>query len=444
MNWQALYCTDEKRAEHLAKQLNAHDVMAAPHQLTIAGNAFYCVVFPEADHRLAMRALGLPEVLPSIQTDDSTYELIFDRPVISLLPQWSSNAMASTALAQAFARDVGVCFIMVYGWGAALPVITMPRSSNDVFRLCFYAVPPHGQQPPQVTQLSVAFGMALPNVNLLSPSGLGKPIQTPEGYTVAEVLPGNLYVLLDLVNTPSNSDMVFLVLSRILEQALPLTTPVGVETEREEYAWLCSTRARVRHALLEFKLREVTSELERTSKLMALKAAEQEQVLAELEALRQRQGSLLLQEYMQEYDQLITNNPHIEKITIEDNKIHVQTNEILLNYANATRVMGRYHLYIPLEGGTVSIVNEAPKRTADGRIVHHPHVVDEMICLGELAGSIANLIARREYAEAIQELIGFLHQFNPLDHYREYLSLWEPLRRPRPCSCEINKKGVKS
>lgn len=443
--WYAIHCENEASADRLARQLGAKGVMAATHQLSLAGAPVSCAIFPEEDCARALGGLGLPQNLPTTPLDDANYSLVLDRPVISLLPD-CSNARAAAAVAKAFARDLGIKIVMTHGWGASLPAA---QKIPGVLRIYSYAVPQQAGVQPHVTQLGAAFGTTLPNANLLSPTGIGSAIQTtPEGYMIAEAVNGSLFILVDLVYAPIDSETIFVVLSKILEGFIELQNPnpcvqPGETDPKQEYIRICSGRTRLREALLDFRLHEVEAELQRASKLLALKSAEQEQILTELYALRQRKGSVL-DDYAREYDQLAA-NPHVKKITIEGGKIHVMTDEIFLTYDGETRCLGRFDIYIPVQGGNVAILNKSPKRSADGQIFHHPHIygAEGGGCLAELAQSIASHIARRKYAEVVQLIISFLHQFNPLEAYVAALRLWEPLRRPRPCSCEIRQKDNK-
>jgi len=439
--WYAIFCEDEKVAERTARQLGRAKVLAAPHQLTLGGAYFESCIWPQEDRAKALGALGIEEPARTTPTDDPNYELILDRPVISLLPTLPT-ASAAIAVVQAFAADLGAPVVLIPGYGAPMPV---GKSPGGTLRIHFYALPAlPGIQPPtaQQQQMGIVFGVALPGlVNVLPATGLGTPIQAPEGVIVAEALEGNLFVLADLIHTPLPSDAVFSILGHILEAFVG--HPQGAESDpRQAYIRICTGRARLRQAALEYKIREIDEELARASKLLALKSAEKEQVLQELEGLKQHRGSVL-EHYGREYDKLIS-FPHVKEVRIEGGQIRIKTDDIFLHYNGSTRHMGRYEIAIPIEGGNISIFNERPKRQPDGSIVHHPHVHGPHggVCFGELQESITRLIASRYYAEAVQLVIGFLHQFKPIEHYLSYLELWEPLRQPRPCSCEL-KGGQK-
>jgi hypothetical protein len=434
--WYAIFCEDEKVAERTARQLGRAKVLAAPHQLTLGGAYFESCILPKADRTKALGALGIEEPARTTPTDDPNYELILDRPVISLLPTLPT-ASAAIAVVQAFVADLGARVVLIPGYGAPVPVMKSPAGT---LRIYFYALPAlPGVQPPtaQQQQMGMVFGVALPGlVNVLSATGLGTPVQAPEGVIVAEALEGNLFILADLIHAPLPSDAVFSILGHILEAFVG--HPQGAESDpRQAYIRICTGRARLRQAALEHKIREIDEELARASKLLALKSAEKEQALQELEALKQHRGSVL-EHYGREYDKLIA-SPHVKEVRIEGGMIRLKTDDIFLHYNGTTRHMGRYEIAIPIEGGKISIFNERPKRQPDGSIVHHPHVHGPHggVCFGELQESLTRLIASRHYAEAVQLVIGFLHQFKPIEHYLSYLELWEPLRQPRPCSCEL-------
>jgi hypothetical protein len=445
--WYTISLESHELFKSVLSQLNRAGVLAAEAPaLTLAGAAIpNAIAFPEEDVPCALKVLGLDNP-PSTTTDDSRFRLLLDNPVTTLLPP-GEDAVAVRATLLPFAEELGTRIVVTNAQGVCLPAC----NDTGVLRIHIHsapAVPAGAQQQSAYTCIPSAFGLTLPTgcSDGLTPSGLGRPIKTPEeGVTVAEALGGTLCVLCDLTHPTGSGEIIRELLSRIMERYLDLHSPQIADDPQAAYVQACGRRARLRRALLDAKVHELTAEMGRLSNLLVERARERERVQDELEGLQRRGASLA--DFEQEYAGLSA-MPHVERVEVRSGHLVVHTNEIFIQRWGQTFALGPYELRIPFDGGRVFIHSKRPKFYGDSRAVYaHPHIwgVEDgnFICYGTIAADVPKLLAAREYTVVADLLVKFLHEINDQEERARNIlrELWQPLNEAKPCICEkINER----
>jgi len=422
--------------------------MAKEHAMTLVGTAFPIVGFPEYEREKVLEVLGFPlPPPPSIPLDDSRFRLLLNQQVTVVLQPGEDSMAVKTALLP-YAEELGERIVVTNAFGGCVPTCS---EQEGVLRIHVHAAPaaPPAAQPQtiQTTQIPIAFGLALPAgvSEALTPSGIGQPILTPEErVVVAEALPGNLYILLDVTHCTAPADLIHTLLSRIMELFLQLHHPAVQEADpKQAYIKACLGRLRMRRAYLEWKSAELGTEMARLSQLLVERAKDREHVLDELDGLKRR-GASVAGRFAAEYEELRT-LPHVQGVDVRGRYLHLYLSPIHICHAGESYPLGPYEVRIPLDGSQIAIRSDTPRWGRDERLYMHPHVwgldQDQTICWGNIASDVAKLLAAREYGVLARLLIEFLHQINKNEARAvEVLRLWRPLERPGPCTCEAKTR----
>ena len=246
---------------------------------------------------------------------------------------------------------------------------------------------------------------------------------------MAELYRNNLYILFDLPDSPSSA-VIQEVLSQIMEQALDHLRPKP-RTSKAKLIEACQRTRRLHLAALQGQRQDIQRQIKELEGRLRLMSAQ----LAEIgEGLR---GIDLSEDRIGEAFERLESLPHVKQVKIADDHLLIITDEIFLQDSGKTYLLGKYQIKVPLkEGIQISIKNEEPKRVrSSGKVLHHPHVVGERVCLGNMAEGISEYLKLGHYELVAELLIEFLHSVNPGDPYYKNLMYWKPLEKSRPCTC---------
>ncbi|MBI2633592.1 MAG: hypothetical protein HYW78_04400 [Parcubacteria group bacterium] len=276
---------------------------------------------------------------------------------------------------------------------------------------------PKGAGPLQKMRYTTVFGYDLPDGarDGLEPTDDGIPITDDDDQIVAQVWLKNIFILFDLTHIAGAH---LLPIARaILDKAIPIALNASSSREsgkakkqkkdnKQLYIELCKKRIvsevdSMRDALEKVKMdREIVSkrfiDLIRIEEELSLRLGPASGILVEYE-----------KRFADEYEKLLT-VPHIRTVDIKNGVLIAYTDTITIEYDGKIYTIGEFRIEIKLNG-SIKIDNLTNKR--DG--YNHPHVSGEgNPCLGNIAESIAKLIARYEFSFAMQLLVQYLETYN--------------------------------
>ena len=114
----------------------------------------------------------------------------------------------------------------------------------------------------------------------------------------------------------------------------------------------------------------------------------------------------------------------LRSLKIENGLLEASTAPIEIMWDGVHYEMGSYVIQLPLGNGRVTIHPDEDCTHVDGYF--HPHVnSDGNPCLGNIGGSLAQLLGEGEHAQAITLLLEFLRSYNPDNPYVR-LERWDP------------------
>jgi len=443
--WYAIACKSEAEAQRIVKELGSSGMIAEAHPIALpfAPEIFFpAIAFPEEVKEDVLRALSLEDG-PTTATSDPKLKLILTEPVTVLGQRGDLDAVVAEVL-KIYAPELGVHILATNPHGRPVEPVEEP----GILHIRFYSAPRKSSQRHNYSRL---FGRAIPAgmSDGLPPTGMGTAIRAPEG-VVAEVHGNNLYILFDLPHPARNNnteELACYLLAQIMERFLDIRAGSQkrrrAESLESEYVKACLRRRRLQlvdlkgqRTMLERRIEEARRTIERSRR-------ELEGVLHALNRL-ERQAPDILEAAHREFEEL-TRSPHVTRIEISGEWLHVYTDEIYLHLDSKAYLMGRYVIKIPMFGrGALTVVNQSPRKGTGAALYHHPHISGDggRICLGNFA-PIQQLIAEQEWALVAQLMIEFLHHVNTdVGNYLKVLQQhWTPLKKARPCICQAGSKS---
>jgi len=114
----------------------------------------------------------------------------------------------------------------------------------------------------------------------------------------------------------------------------------------------------------------------------------------------------------------------LRSLRIEYGTLKVLTAPITIHWGGMHYNFGSYWIDIPMGEGRMCIRNEDSDDTVDD--YPHPHVgTDGYPCLGNISGTIAQLLGEAEHAQVVTLLLEFLRSYNP-DNPHLRIERWDP------------------
>jgi hypothetical protein len=188
-------------------------------------------------------------------------------------------------------------------------------------------------------------------------------------------------------------------------------------------------------------------------KMRALETAERES--------RARFGSQSAAQSREEASRLLE-DPSIESIRISGSIITVTTKPITIEHDGRTHLIGTFRIDLRTEPykqrrpspsylgarprrtadstGLIRMVNLTKKVSVDGLSFDHPHVCNEIPCLGNLQNTLPHVVASRQYASAISLCIQYLKSYNSSDELAPAPQLWQGRAAAEPKKKKPTKK----
>jgi hypothetical protein len=180
---------------------------------------------------------------------------------------------------------------------------------------------------------------------------------------------------------------------------------------RKEYIALCQKRLDIEISRAQSSLGESQKKLERHMEGIVKERRNQTLLrggLANLEALKK--GEDTAEKFSVEFNKLLE-VAHVECLAVDDGVLKVYTDMIYIDYDEKRFRIGEFEIRISGEGNV-------RMRNLSGYIkrnCQHPHVREEIPCLGNISEGIAKLVADYQFSVAAQILIEFLHSYNASD-----------------------------
>ena len=114
----------------------------------------------------------------------------------------------------------------------------------------------------------------------------------------------------------------------------------------------------------------------------------------------------------------------LRTLQIENGLLRAVTAPVEITWDGVSYSMGTYCIHLPLGNGRLTIHPESGCEDVDG--FSHPHINSDGIpCLGNIGGTLAQLLGEGENAQAITLLLEFLRSYNPDNPYIR-LERWDP------------------
>ena len=111
-------------------------------------------------------------------------------------------------------------------------------------------------------------------------------------------------------------------------------------------------------------------------------------------------------------------------LRVENSILKATTAPVEIQWDGVTYRMGSFEIHVPLATGRVTIHPEEGCTHVEG--FFHPHVNSDGIpCLGNIGGTLAQLIGERHFAQVLTLLLEFLRSYNPDNPYIR-LERWDP------------------
>jgi hypothetical protein len=145
-------------------------------------------------------------------------------------------------------------------------------------------------------------------------------------------------------------------------------------------------------------------------------------------------------------------DPSIESIQISGSIITVTTKPISVEHDGHAHVLGTFRIDLRTEPyksrpasqsymgarprrttgstGLIRMVNLTKKVSVDGLLYDHPHVCNEIPCLGNLQNALPYVVASRQYAAAISLCIQYLKSYNANDELAPAPRFWQGHAKP--------------
>lgn len=255
---------------------------------------------------------------------------------------------------------------------------------------------------------------------VFSPSPLGVPIITADGYAVGELVGRVVYVYSEVIQTGTNEEALlwatFLIEARKL--LLQLSEPGACETALEEmFAWECTRQFK----LLEEQSPPSPYQLNRDGEEFsgALRAS----IFSQRVMYEQMAAPWL--GLGEEFDAIMA-IPKIVDVVVKDNQVVVTTQALYCKDSrdNVNHLIGPFKIVIPASSSDgLRWYNQCTFSRPNG--MNAPHVDAEgKACLGNMKEVFSQLLAQRQYAAVVEAAIAFVEAANPDDTWGKHIDRW--------------------
>lgn len=281
---------------------------------------------------------------------------------------------------------------------------------------------------------ATAWGIDIPwKQDILSPSGQGKEIITPEGLAIAEFIdPNVLAIFCNLSGMGSEDDLK--IYEEILYEVAEMfgyTKEVlrSMKNNRSTIdttnflANICNSRlsdeknrlSRLKNDV-EFKKKEFFQLLKQEKEIVELISSLEKTMQSDIEKVKKEIESC-------------TKMNHVKSVSVDKNSIVVTTDMIYIYHDNLKYKIGEFDIYINPISGDVTFKNISQgyrRRSVWGSFCHHPHINEGgRACWGNVSGSVMTLINDNEYEALVSVLISYLESVNISDSAGEKITWWD-------------------
>lgn len=267
----------------------------------------------------------------------------------------------------------------------------------------------------------------------VKPSGNGVPLVTPEGTVVAEIHGDTLFVLFDLMCSPSSNKSgaaaslmdkimeLYVLLQKSPEEREVIRKKMAEESHkksREQYVAECSRRFEKTVQGTKEAAKKGREDIARLQQELARRIRETqgaERKLSQIESLRSDQTA----SYGREFDSLAA-VPGVEDVQVSDGVVKVFTEHIYITPDGCadTFDIGKFRMEIYTSGanGGIRFFNLTRQGTGGDYNTNHPHVKKNgSPCLGNISEMVPTLIGEYEYSAVAQIGLQYLKSVNTGD-----------------------------
>ncbi|MFA7337514.1 MAG: hypothetical protein WC028_12065 [Candidatus Obscuribacterales bacterium] len=253
-----------------------------------------------------------------------------------------------------------------------------------------------------------------------SPSPLGVPIITADGYAVGELVGRVVYVYSEVIQTGTNEEALlwatFLLEARKL--LLQLSEPGACETALEEmFAWECTRQFKLREEHLPPSNFQLNSDREVFASALRASIFSQRIMYEQMAAPWLGLG--------EEFDAIMA-IPKILDVTVKDNQVVVTTKALYCKDSrdNVNHLIGPFKIVIPASSSDgLRWYNQCTFSRPNG--MNAPHVDAEgKACLGNMKEVFSQLLSARQYAAVVEAAIAFVEAANPDDTWGKHIDRW--------------------
>ncbi len=255
---------------------------------------------------------------------------------------------------------------------------------------------------------------------VFSPSPLGVPIITPEGYAVGELVGRVVYVYSELIQSGTSEEALlwanFLIETRKL--LLQLSVSGAREAALEEmFAWECTRQFKLLEEQSPPSINQLRSDAESFASGLRAAIASQRSMYEQMAAPWMGLG--------EEFDAIMA-IPKIVDVTVKDNQVVVTTKTLYCKDTrnNVNHTIGNFKIIIPAASSDgLRWFNQATFSRPGG--MNAPHVDAEgKACLGNMKEVFSKLLAERQYAAAVEAAIAFIEAANTDDTWGKNIDKW--------------------
>jgi len=292
-----------------------------------------------------------------------------------------------------------------------------------VLHIRFWSCPDTGEA--SGNRLSKVYGINLDNgqPDALKYSGQGIEIKDDDGVTIAEYLPGTLFILFDLPHGPNVKKL----LTRVLDSFSKIYTnspedfekalaEIKARTERQ-YVELCQSLTGLQIEVTKRKLVEVDESIRKAQATMISHTRTRKEIQDHIKALIQLGSSGITTTFQSQFESLCSISA-TGQIKVTNSSMIIPVGQIDIQYGDDVYDIGQFDVVINTSGenGGVTCINRTPNSTKND--CYHPHVLSSgSCCLGNISQIIAKLISVGDYVNVVLIMTDFLRSYSPSNPY---------------------------
>lgn len=289
--------------------------------------------------------------------------------------------------------------------------VKLPRSETGRLYVFFYSVPYATER----TTVSGVYGKSfLSSLNGYLPSGRGDVLIDSAGIVVGEVFPDSLYVLFDL---PEHGTQTVQALRSILDDYIVYLTQPELYRQRIEHHSGIQFGSLMRSGLVQQVKKADAEIVESDGRIAELQSSIVETVREREEARRVKEA---VGKMLEEFDtaeavaklEAVRAVPGVRSVIVTRDWIKISIErEVVIRHGGERYFIGREFeliIYPNKEKEHVQVHNLTQIRGG----YCHPHIMEDgKCCLGDSIGTVAQLVAEREYDKLVMMMISFLETY---------------------------------